>query len=277
MIPIAWLAALTVTEDAAPGCPDARAIEERLGALGVTVRPDDDVRVRFEGAGARRTAQIEIPGAAPRTIAHDGPDCASLAEATVALLSVLLDERPAPPRASEPPPPPSPPPARPIVRLEAGAAASSGVVAAAALGARIGAALRPVRAASIGLAAETWPARDHPVAAGRATVAATSFAVEGCAGAFGGVSLEGCLLGHAGFYRLSAEDFAVVHPATRALFALEADVRAAIRVTKTFGVFARAGLWIPATRIDVGVPGADPAFTSAAIAPKGAIGIEILP
>jgi hypothetical protein len=267
------LAGLTVPE-VAPGCPDAHVLSERLRALGVEVRDDDDVRVRFSLRDGRRVALIEMPPAEPRRLEHEGPDCASLADATVSLLSVLLDERAAP-VPPVPPVAPAPAPPRAAYRADAGVALSGGIVAPLAAGLTLGVARRLGRRFSLGLAAETWPARDEAVGAGAVSVSASTLAVAGCVGpALARLTLEGCVLAHGGFYSLSATGFPSVHRELRALFGGEADVRAALPITARFGVFARAGAWIPLTRLDVTVRGAGPGFTTTSFGPKAAFGLE---
>lgn len=286
------LAALTFASvKLAPGsateCPDQAALEQRLRAAGVAVREQDDVRVRFFVENGQRVATIEMPPAEPRRIAHDGTDCASLADATVALLSVLLDERanaspppPTPPRDTAPPPPaPTPPdPPHPLFRAEGALLYSSDIVAPDAAGLTAGLALRPARWASLGLAAEIWPSRDTPLAAGDVTVGATTFALAACAGprlGTTGITLEGCLLAHGGFYSLSGRGFPNVHSETRALFGGEADLRAALPIAGGFGLFLRGGVWVPLTRLDVTVRGASSGFATTSVGPKAGLGVEM--
>jgi hypothetical protein len=274
----ALLAALTVTVDEGQGlgCPTREAIVQRLSALGVTVREEEDVRVRFSLEKEKRIAVIDMPGAVPRRVEHEGPDCSSLGDATVALLSVLLDERaPTPPG---PPPrdlPPGEPESRAVLRVEGGVLVSSGIVAPLAAGATAGVAWRPVRWGSIGLAAETWPGRDHIVRDGTVTVSASSLALAACIQLWRELSVEGCALGHGGVYSLSGQGFPTVRSTDRALVGAEADVRAALSIAKGVSVFVRAGIWLPLTRLDVTVRGAESGFSTTSLGPKGALGLEL--
>lgn len=275
------LAALTVGSSPGVGCPEQGEIVERLRAAGVAIREDDDVRVEFSFANGSRVAEIAVPGATPRRIEHAGPDCASLADATIALLGVLLDERASSAsRAPAPPPSPAPPPleASPVFRGEAGALFSSGIVAPFAAGATIGVAWRPVRWGSLGVSVETWPERDHALREGTVTLSASTLALVACSGqTWRALTVEGCLLGHGGYYSLSASDFPVVRPTGRALFGGEAALRAALAVTKGFGVFVRAGVWLPFVRLDVTARGVDSGFTTTSLGPKGVVGLELNP
>lgn len=270
-----WLAALTVATSPDVGCPDEQAIALRLTEAGITIRPEDDVRVRFFRADAdKRVAEIAMPGAAARRIDHDGPDCTSLADATIALLTVLLDER-----AHAAPPPPSPAPAEiplPRFRVEAGPIVSSGIVAPFAVGAAIGVAFKPARWASVGLDVELWPEREHAAGAGTVTVNATTFALAACAGpAWGIFALEGCALGHAGTYGLSALGFSVTYPTRRALFGVEAAIRPSFALSRSTRIFARAGAWIPFTRLDIAVHGTASGYSTTALGPKAIVGLEL--
>jgi len=277
------LAGLTVAS--AAECPDQPALEQRLRAAGVTVREQDDVRVRFFVENGQRVATIEMPPAEPRRMAHDGTDCASLADATVALLSVLLDERanaspPPPPRDAAPPPPaPAPPdPPHPLFRAEGALLYSSDIVASDAAGLTAGLALRPARWGSLGLAAEIWPSRGTPLATGDVTVGATTLALAACAGprlGTTGITVEGCLLAHGGFYSLSGRGFPNVHSEARALLGGEADLRAAVPIAGGFGLFLRGGVWVPLTRLEVTVRGASSGFATTSVGPKAGLGIEM--
>src|SRR5688572_23041487 len=140
---IALLAALTVFAPPDLGCPDRATIVERLHKAGIVLRDEDDVRVRFSTSPGKLTSEIEVPGSTPRKIEHDGEGCSSLGEATIALLTVLLDERISggdsrSPRPTAPPPAerPAPPPREDVGRLrgEVGLAVSSGIVAKPAFG-----------------------------------------------------------------------------------------------------------------------------------------------
>jgi hypothetical protein len=278
---------ITLGPGSAADCPDQAALEQRLRAAGVTMRNEDDVRVRFSIENGRRIATIEMPPSEPRTLTHDGPGCASLADATVALLSVLLDERasapPTPPARDAARPPPPPPASvtepRPLLRADGALLTSSGIVApAAAAGVGAGLALRPVRWGSLGLDAEIWPSRDTAVAAGDVTVGAYTLALAACAGPELGTTrftLEGCLLAHGGLYSLSARGFPPVRPETRALFGGEADLRAAVPIAGGFGIFLRAGVWVPLTRLEVAVRGASSGFATTSVGPKAGLGVEV--
>ena len=279
---------VTLGPGSAADCPDQAALEQRLRATGVTLRNEDDVRVRFSVENGRRIATIEMPPSEPRTLTHDGPGCASLADATVALLSVLLDERasapPAPPptardAARPPPPPASAAEPRTLFRADGALLTSSGIVApAAAAGVGAGLALRPLRWGSLGLDAEIWPSRDTAVAAGDVTVGAYTLALAACAEPELGttrLTLEGCLLVHGGLYSLSARGFPTIHSETRALFGGEADLRAALPIAGGFGIFLRAGIWVPLTRLDVAVRGASSGFTTTSVGPKAGLGVEV--
>ena len=280
-------AGVTLARDSAAECPDQAALAERLRAAGITMRDQDDVRVRFSVVGGKRVATIEMPPAEPRMLAHDGADCASLADATVALLSVLLDERAnatPPPRLNArdavPPLPVPAPPDKPrhLIRAEGALLYSSGIVASDAAGLSAGAALRPARWGSLGLAAEIWPSRDTPLAAGDVTVGAYTLALAACAGptiGTTGITVEGCLLAHGGFYDLSASGFPNVHSETRALFGGEADLRAALPMAGGFAVFLRGGVWVPLTRLDVTVRGASSGFATTSVGPKAGLGVEL--
>jgi hypothetical protein len=274
----ALFAALTVTSPEAVGCPDSTVIVRRLGDAGVQLRPDDDVRVRFSMNGRTRVAEIDVPGATSRRIEDDKQDCASLGEATIALLTVLLDElatRPHVEPKREPPPPPAEEPPRPL-RIEAGVIASNGIVAPIAAGIAIGASFRAWRWGSIGLVLEGHPPRDHARGPGVVRVAAASGALVGCGGVASLVySLEGCLFAHLGIAALSAEGFPVVESTERFIAGGEAAIRAAYFFVPALGVFLRAGVWVPLTRLDVAVRGADPAFSTTSIGPKGVLGMEL--
>lgn len=279
------LAGLTVAS--AADCPDQAALELRLRAAGVTMRNEDDVRVRFSVENGRRFATIEMPASEPRRLSHDGPDCTSLADATVALLSVLLDERAnAPPTPSardaagtpQPAPPASVTEPRPLFRADGALLYSSGIVAPAAAGLGAGLALRPLRWFSLGLAAEIWPSRDTAVAAGDVTVGAATLALTACAGpdvGAGRLRIEGCILAHGGFYSLSARGFPNIRSETRALFGGEAELRAAVPIAGGFGVFLRAGVWVPLTRLEVAVRGASSGFATTSVGPKAGLGVEL--
>jgi hypothetical protein len=234
-----------------------------------------DVHVRFSALEGRRAVEIEVPGAPIRRLEHDGADCASLGEATIALLSVLLDERP-------PAPPPAEAPAPQATRtfskfqLEAAALVSRGLVASPAMGAGLGFRWRPLRMASFVLGAEAWPARDHAAGQGSVVVGATTLSLGACGGPrMEVVSIEGCLLGYAGVYALSATGFPIIHPAKRALFAGELALRVAFAITREFGVFARAGAWLPFTPLDVTVRGESAPFATASFGPEAALGCEL--
>lgn len=278
-------ASITIGPGSAADCPDQAALEQRLRAAGITMRNEDDVRVRFSVDNGRRVATIEMPASEPRRLSHEGPDCSSIADATVALLSVLLDER-----ASAPPTPsgrdaarsPAAPTSviepRPLFRADGALLYSNGIVAPAAAGLGAGLALRPVRWASLGLAAEIWPSRDSSVATGDVTVGASTLAFAACAGPKLGtthLTLEGCILVHGGFYSLSADGFPNIHSETRALFGGEADVRAGLPIAGGFGVFLRGGVWVPLTRIEVTVRGASAGFATTSVGPKAALGVEL--
>jgi hypothetical protein len=274
-------AALTVTSASETGCPDERTIADRLRASGIVLRDEDDVRVTFSMANGQRRAEIQMPGAEPRRIEHGGADCSSLTEATVALLTVLLDERASAPRPASPPPPspaPAPRAEEPFraLRAEAGALFSTGIVADFAGGVTIGGAWWPVRWASVGLTFDIWPPRDHAVRGGTVSVGASTIALVGCIGVQKPRgSLEGCVLGHGGFYALAADGFPVVHEETRSLYGGEAAIRAAVTIAEGLGVFVRAGMWVPLTRLDVTVRGAESGFSTTSIGPKGTVGIEL--
>lgn len=281
----ALFAALTVTSPEPTGCPDGATIVRRLHDAGIDLHPEDDVRVRFSKTGRVRAAEIEVPGATSRHVEDENADCASLGEATIALLTVLLDERERAGRVAaeaKPSPPPSPPmpveePIRRF-RIEAGVLGSNGIVAPFAAGIAIGAAYRVWRWGSIGLVAEGHPSREHALGPGVVNVAAASGALVGCAGRSTIThSLEGCLFAHVGAHALSAEGFPVVESTTRLLAGGEVSVRAAWFFVPSVGVFLRAGAWLPLTRLDVGVRGADPAFSTTSIGPKGVLGIELRP
>lgn len=279
MSSLGLIAALTVATAPGLGCPEENAIVERLRLAGVVIRDDEAIRIQFSSAEGKRVAEIATPGATPRRIEHAGPDCSSLADATVALLSVLLDERePALRERHERAPSRAETETHPVFRGEAGSVFASGIVASVGVGAMLGVAWRPARWGTLGLSAETWPARDHAVGEGTVTTGASTLAVVGCAGpSWRTLSLEGCALFHGGLYRLSASNFAIVRPAERALFGGEAAVRVVVPLAYGVGVFARAGLWLPLTRLDVTVRGASSGsgFATTSIAPKGAVGLEL--
>ncbi len=280
-------AALTVASAPETGCPDEAAIVARLRALGVTSTNAFDVRVRFSMNAGKRVAEIQGSAHDVRRIEHAASDCASLADATVALLSVLLDEiaesTARSPRAGAPapmPPSASPdePPARPPLRLDAGLVGSNGIVADVAAGVTVGAAWRPGRVADVGVEAELWPAREHALAGGSVSLSAWTVGAIGCAGpSWDRVALAGCLGAHGGLYSLSGAGFPVVRPADRGIFGLDVAGRLSFVVVGPVGLFARAGLWIPMTRFDVTVRGAASGFATTSIGPKVAIGLEISP
>jgi hypothetical protein len=273
------LAALTVVSTPELECPDRAAVLRRLDAVGVVVRDEDEIAVHFSSDATKMVAEIRLPDAAPRRIEHEGHDCASLGDATIALLSVLLDERTSAPKS--PPPPPSKserrdersPPLR--VRIDGGVIAANGIVAPLGAGATLGAGWLAAPWASLGVSGDLWPGREHAIREGMVTVNAWTLALTGCAGPRGRhLALEGCALGHVGRYELGARNFPVVRPATRALFGVEAALRVGVHITDALAIFARAGLWIPFTRLDVTVRGADSAFSTSNLAAKGALGIE---
>ncbi|MDB4938440.1 MAG: hypothetical protein JWP87_5412 [Labilithrix sp.] len=277
-------ASVTVAPNSSADCPDQAALEQRLRSAGVTVRNEDDVRVHFSVEDGKRVATIEMPSSEPRRITHDGADCASLADAAVALLSVLLDERATaapPPNARTTTPDAAPTPtarSRPLLRAEGALVYSSGIVAPDAAGISAGVALRPLRWASLGLAAEIWPSRDSALAAGDVTLGASTLALAACAGptiARTGITIEGCVLAHGGFYSLSARGFPNIHSETRALFGGEADVRAALPIAGGIGIVLRGGVWVPLTRLDVTVRGASSGFATTSVGPKAGLGVEM--
>lgn len=282
MAPIGLLAALTVVSAEEVGCPDDATLLARLHAVGVSVRPSDDVRVRFTREGGKRVARIEVPGASSRRIDHKGPDCSTLADATVALLSVLLDElaerASTPAREPEPEPEPERPEPRRRFHVEGGVVFSRGIVAPFAAGATIGAAFRPARWASFGLVAEHWPERAHPLLQGSVTVSASSLALSACLGRLlAAFTLEACALGHGGVYVLSAERFPVILPTQRPLVGGELDLRGSVAITAAVGIFLRAGVWLPLTRFDVSAGETATGFATTSFGPKGAIGLELRP
>lgn len=280
---VSLFAALTVVHGAtADGCPDAVALGERLRALGIAVSAADDVRVSFaQTRDGHRLAEVTVPGGDPRQLAHDGNDCSALAEATVSVLSVLLDERhheAVPPSRSTPHredvPDKRDPPSS--VRLEAGTLVATGIVADLAVGTALAIAWRPVSWIALGVSGELWPQREHRVGSGWIGLAAGSGALVFCGGPTIGLArFEGCLLGHGGIYDLSAAGFAVVRSDTRALFGVEGAFRGSIALTKAFGVFLRTGLWLPFTKLDVAVRGADGSFPTTAFGPKVGVGVEL--
>jgi hypothetical protein len=258
-------------------------IVERLRASGVADPDAADVRVRFFAEGDKRVAEIRAGEAAPRRIDHEGKDCASLTDATVALLSVLLDEIAENARrgAAKPPPSPPPPPSEPPVpplRFETGAVASSGIVADFAVGIGAGLAWRPARWASLGLIGEIWPARDHALREGRVSISAWTLGLALCAGhRWAAITLEGCVIPHGGRYALSAEGFPVVRQTDRGIFGTELAARIAVPLAASVALFLRGGMWVPVTRLDVTVRGAETGFATTSIGPKAAIGLEIDP
>lgn len=280
-------ASVTVASNSSADCLDQAALDQRLRAAGATVRDEDDVRVRFSVEGGKRVATIEMPPSEPRRISHDGADCSSLADAAVALLSVLLDERATaavPPHARNEAPDAAPTPtapaalSRPLLRAEGALLYSSGIVAPDAAGISAGVALRPLRWTSFGLAAELWPSRDSALAAGDITVGAFTLALAACAGPTlpsAGITIEGCVLAHGGFYSLSARGFPNIHSETRALFGGEADLRAAVPIGAGIGIVLRGGVWVPLTRLDVTVRGASAGFATTSVGPKAGLGVEM--
>lgn len=280
---VALLAALTVTSPPELGCADRSVIVERLRASGVAEPDAADVRVRFFAEGDKRVAEVRAGEATPRRIEHQGSDCASLTDATVALLSVLLDEiaESARREANKPPPPPPPPPREPPLpplRFETGAVASNGIVADVAVGITAGLAWRPVRWGSIGLVGDIWPARDHALREGSVSVSAWTLGLQLCAGhRWPAIVLEGCAVPHGGRYALSADGFPVVRSENRGIFGTELAARIAVPIAGSLALFLRAGVWVPVTRLDVTVRGADTGFATTSIGPKAAIGLEIDP
>jgi len=268
-------AMLTVTADPAQelGCPDQGAMLKRLSAIGVAPRGSEDVRVRFLRDGDGRLAIIEMPGAAPRRIVQPGPDCASLAQATIAVLSVLLDEREDAPR---PPPERSQAePSVPVFHAEGGVLFSTGIVAPLAAGATLGVGWRPSRWGSVGISGDVWPARDHPVKEGMVTVQAATLALVGCLQPWPSLPVDGCLLAHGGFYALEARGFPVVRSTGRALVGVEPSLHAALPIVLGLALFVRAGLWLPLTRFEVTVRGADSGYSTASLGSKLGVGIEL--
>lgn len=264
------LGALTVL--ARDGCPAEALMNERLAAQGVTAPPDMRLDVTLGREGDVWVATIHTADAAPRRLEHRGDDCGSLADATVALLTVLLDEQ------VRPAPPPPPPAAAPIDRLrsEVYLATSHGIVAPFAAGVGGGVALRFGARASIGLVLEGWPTRDHPVAGGRVSVSAGTLGVAACAEhRVAPVTFAACALPHLGIYALSAEDYPVVRDAYRPLVAMEANGRVSLGLGRGVGLFVRGGAWLPFTRLDVTVAGSDAGFRTTTFGPKGAIGVEL--
>src|SRR5688572_12888745 len=276
----ALLAALSVLGGPELGCPDRATIVERLGKAGIVLRDEDNVRVRFSSVPGKLIAEIEVPGSTPRKIEHDGEGCSSLGEATIALLTVLLDERISdrgPRKEPQPSTPPPPSPREDVGRLrgEVGLAVSSGIVAKPAFGPSIGVVYRPFRWGAIGAIGEIWPQREHSVGAGKITVSATTLGLVLCGGnRFGRLSLEGCGIGHAGLYNMSGEGFPVVRSVDRALFAAELAIRVAVTLGAGIGVFMRGGGFLPFTPFDVGVRGVDGGFATS-FGPKGVIGLEL--
>lgn len=264
------LGALTVLSR--DGCPSEAVVNERLAAQSVMVPPEMRLDVRFGREGDAWVATIHTADAAPRRLEHRGEDCSSLADATVALLTVLLDEH------THPPPPPPPAADAPIDRLrsEVYFATSHGIVAPFAVGVGGGVALRFGSNASIGLVLEGWPTRDHSVGAGRVRVSAGTLAIAACVEhRLGRVTFAGCGLPHLGVYALSAEDYPVVRDALRPLVAVEANGRVSLGLGRGVGLFLRGGMWLPFTLLDVTVAGSDAGFRTTTFGPKGAIGIEL--
>ena len=279
MVLIGPLAALTVVSTEDVGCPDDATLAAQLRATGVAVRPSDDVRVRFTREGDKRVATIEMPGATSRRIDHEGSDCSALADATVALLSVLLDELA---ERDGPPPPPAREREAPErwrgVNVDGGVVFSQGIVAPFAAGATVGVTFRPVHWGSVGLFVEGWPERAHPLSQGSVTVGASSLALSGCVGRrWAALTLDGCALGHGGVYILSAEGFPVIRPTQRALVGAELGVRVSFALTSSVGIFLRAGAWLPLTRFDVTARGANSGFATSSFGPKAALGLELRP
>jgi hypothetical protein len=276
---VVLLAGLTVTSPPELGCADRPVIVERLRASGVTTEERTDVRVRFFAEGNKRVAEIGAGSAATRRIEHQGNDCALLTDATVALLSVLLDEiesargEAAAPQAASPPPTE---PLLPSLRLEAGSVGSKGIVADVAVGITAGLAWRPARWVSLGLSGEIWPARDSSVREGSVSVSAWMLGLALCAGhRWPAIALEGCASPYGGRYALSAEGFPVVRSENRGVFGAELAGRIAIPIAGSLALFLRAGVWVPVTRLEMTVRGADTGFATTSAGPKAATGLEI--
>jgi len=270
-----------VASSADTGCPDEAALGARLRAAGVAVEAAEDVSVRFSRDGEKRVAEIAMAGAETRRLEHEGSDCSQLTEATVALLAVLLDRAPNLPRAAEPVvtgPSEETTPAFSRLRVEAAAVAASGLVAPIALGVSGGAAYRPLRALSLGLSAEIWPERDNALGSGWVSVSAWSFAATVCGSAESGdeaVSAGLCLGLHGGRYGLSAGGFPSVRDTGRALVAVEGGARVSARLAGGVRFFATGGVFVPATRLELGAAGVPGAFEPASVAPKMALGLEL--
>jgi len=144
-------------------------VDTSTGATQTPFKELTSVRQTAWSHDGKRLAIIEMPGTAPRRIVQEGTDCASLAEATVAVLSVFLDEHTAVPSLPAPRSARANAPA-PDFRAEAGVLFSSGIVAPLAAGATVGVAWRPVRWGSVGVSGEAWPARDQPLKDGTVTI-----------------------------------------------------------------------------------------------------------
>jgi len=279
MVVVALLA-LTVTSPPDLGCADRAALVERLRAIGVTTAEEADVRVRFSAEGDTLAAEVSAGSAAPRRIEHRGSDCVSLTDATVALLSVLLDEievarRDGPAPA---PAPASPQSSAPTLRFEAGGAVSNGIVADAGIGIAAGAAWRPAPFASVGLGGELWPSRDHAVREGRVSVSAWTLGLSFCAGhAWTAITIEGCAIAHGGLYALGSDGFPVVRSLDRGILGAELAARIAVPIAGPLALFLRGGVWVPVTRLDVTVRGAETGFSTTSAGPKTVIGLEIDP
>lgn len=265
------LGSLTVV--AADGCPNEGAIVEKLGAQGATVPPATPIEVRLRREGEVWVATVLTADAAPRRIEDRSHDCSTLADATVALLTILLDEhaRPAPA-----PPPPAEEGPHSRGHVEAYLATSHGIVASFAAGVGAGVHSPSVGPMTFGLGFELWPAREHPVADGRVSLSAWTLALGACAnrrvGRFG---FAMCALGHAGLYALSAEGYPVIRDESRLLAGFEGAGRIAFDLGAGLGLFARGGVWAPFTPLDVTVAGAESGYETTRFGPKGALGLEL--
>jgi hypothetical protein len=121
LLSTASAAALDLSWTAPAGCPDQKAVEERLEALLGTHEKPADLRaaLRVEALRSGYKLSLVLDGKGARgTRELTGSDCAALAETGAWLVATAIDPGLTllpPPPAPEPPPPPEPAPAPPAL------------------------------------------------------------------------------------------------------------------------------------------------------------------